>query len=486
MANQVKTLHRGFSYQHVYSFCELVCLLDAESAYERGRVEDDEAAHVDDVTLYPRAGSGAPARFLQIKWHADLRSAYSFESLCDPGPNAATSLLHKFHASWQALRGPGDDLELWLVSTWPADASLGAHIRGARLDEDFFTAGPRSAAGRARAAWAAKLDCDDAELVAFARCLRFRLGLGDEILDLLFDALMRAHGLRTGDRARQDVDTLVRQWVKEDFGDIRAETLRLAIAERGLARAGDDEPRVCLWIHGWARRAYEHPATMELDWTAYFQREARRIATEAEWNDTLLPQLEAARALCERAHAGFVDVRGLLPLSAALAVGAALPTVAGYRLRCEQPTQDRRPALWRSDATPSRLTWDAEVLRESAEGRDSLVILAISGDARADAARLIAAADADLGRVVLATPAGGAGDSVLQQDADAVALANEARKLLKQERQSHGARRIRLVLYAPAGFALFLGQRLNALGTITTYERTRDGAYQPSIVLHTT
>jgi hypothetical protein len=485
MASQVQTLHRGFSYQHVYSFCELVCLLDAESAYERGRVEDDEAAHVDDVTLYPRAGSGAPARFIQIKWHTDLRRAYSFESLCEPGPSAATSLLQKFYKSWRALRGPGDDLELWLVSTWLADASLGAHIRGARLDEDFFAAGPRSAAGNARAAWAAKLGCDDAELVAFARCLRFRLGLGDDILALLFDALMRARALRTGVRAMQDVDTLVRQWVKDDLGDIRAETLRQAIAERGLARAGDDEPRVCLWIHGWARRAYEHPATMELDWTAYFQREARRIATEAEWSDALLPQLEAARALCERAHAGFVDVRGQLPLSAALAVGAGLSTVAGYRLRYEQPTQGR-PALWRSDATPSRLGWDAEVLRESAEGRDSLVILAISGDARADAARSIAAADADLGRVVLATPAGGAGDSALQHDADAVALANEARKLLKQERQRHGARCIRLVLYAPAGFALFLGQRLNALGTIVTYERTRDGAYQPSIVLHTT
>ena len=90
-----------------------------------------------------------------------------------------------------------------------------------------------------------------------------------------------------------------------------------------------------------------------------------------------------------------------------------------------------------------------------------------------------------IGRVVLATPDRGADDVALQGDADAVALANEARRLLKQERQNHGARRIHLVLYAPAGFALFLGQRLNALGTIVTYERTIDDGYQPSIVLHT-
>jgi hypothetical protein len=481
MANQVKHLHHGFTYQHVYSFCELLCLLDAESVYERGRVEDHEAAHADDVTLYPRAGSEAPARFVQVKWHTDLREAYSFDSLCKPSPGAATSLLQKFHKSWQVLRLSGHDLELWLVSTWPADSTLGKHIRGACLSEDFFT----GRAKQACAAWATHLNCDDEELRAFARCLRFRLGLSDDVLELLFDSLMRAHGLRRGPQSMQYVDALVRQWVKNGPIEIRAETLRQVIAEHRLAVEHDEDPRLCLWIHGWARHSYAHPPTMQIDWTAYFDRKERRIPTSEDWQATLLPQLADARSFCEGAHAGFVDIRGLLPLSAALAVGAALPTVAGYRLRYEQSIQGQ-PALWRSDTAPSNLTWHTEVLRQGGPGSDSLVALAISGDMRTDVERLLAASDTEFGRVLIATPATGASDSALRHDADAVALANEGRKLLKRERQNEGARRIHLILYAPAGFALFLGQRLNAIGTIVTYERTQDGGYQPSVILQTT
>lgn len=484
MANQVKSILRGFAYQHIYSFCELVRLLDAESAYDRGRVEDHEAAHTDDVTLYPRPGAAAPARFIQVKWHVDLGQPYSFESLCQRSRGAATSLLQKLYKSWQALRGNGDDLELWLVSTWPADSKLGKHIRDARLQDDLFAGG----GAPALRAWATHLGCSDEELGSFARCLRFRLGLGDDLLAFVFDALMQAHGLRTGPHAMQTVEAMVGQWVKDGPVEIRADMLRQAIAEHGLEAGQSQEPRVCLWIHGWKRHTYARPATMEIDCTAYCNREARRIPTSEEWQAIIEPRLADARALCERAHEGFVDIRGLLPLTLALATGAALPTVAGYRLRFEQFTQGR-VALWRSDATPSSLTWHTELLRDSAAGQDSLVVLAITGNARADIERFVAAADAadaSLGRVILATPNGGADDSALRDDADAVALANEARKLIKQERQNQGASRIHLILYTPAGFALFLGQRLNALGTIVTYERTYDGCYQPSVVLHTT
>lgn len=507
MAKSVQALHHGFSYQHVYSFCELLCLLDADSAYERGRVEDHEAEHADDVTLYPRAGAAAPARFVQVKWHADLGDAYSFTSLRTPARGAASSLLQKLYKSWRVLRARGHDIELWLVSPWPADKALGQHIRGACLTDALLTAGPRTDGGKALRAWAEHLSCDDATVRDFARCLRFRLGLGDDVLAMVFDALMCARGLRTGRQAMEDVETLVRRWVKDGPVDIRAETLRQAIAERGLADAHEEEPDVCLWIHGWARHTYAHAATMELDWSAHFDRDTRRVPTAEVWQTALVPQLANARALCERAHAGLVDVRGLLPLSAALAAGYALPAVAGFRLRYEQYTQGRT-ALWRSDATPSSLGWHTEVLRQGAAGQDSLVALAVTGDLRADIERMVAAMDArhaasasgaaagidgdidgdigaGMGRVVLATPDRGADDVALQGDADAVALANEARRLLKQERQNHGARRIHLVLYAPAGFALFLGQRLNALGTIVTYEQADDGGYQPSIVLHT-
>lgn len=42
-----------------------------------------------------------------------------------------------------------------------------------------------------------------------------------------------------------------------------------------------------------------------------------------------------------------------------------------------------------------------------------------------------------------------------------------------------------MVLYVPATLCLFLGQRLNALGEVVTYERTVHGGYQPSVMLRT-
>jgi hypothetical protein len=57
--------------------------------------------------------------------------------------------------------------------------------------------------------------------------------------------------------------------------------------------------------------------------------------------------------------------------------------------------------------------------------------------------------------------------------------------LIRGSRNKYRAARTHLVLFAPATFCLFLGQRLNAVGEIITYERTAQGAYQPSVTLKT-
>jgi hypothetical protein len=64
-------------------------------------------------------------------------------------------------------------------------------------------------------------------------------------------------------------------------------------------------------------------------------------------------------------------------------------------------------------------------------------------------------------------------------------LAIAAKDLLRQTRTRYCATCIHLVLYAPAGFCLFLGQRLNALGDIVAYERKPEGGYCPSVCLRT-
>lgn len=78
MGEQSAARLEGDRYQHLYSWYELLRLLDDESGYEYAYVEHPEAGAADDVTLHPPAGSDRAARYVQIKWHVDQRDAYSF------------------------------------------------------------------------------------------------------------------------------------------------------------------------------------------------------------------------------------------------------------------------------------------------------------------------------------------------------------------------------------------------------------------------
>jgi hypothetical protein len=121
---------------------------------------------------------------------------------------------------------------------------------------------------------------------------------------------------------------------------------------------------------------------------------------------------------------------------------------------------------------------------QGANGPDLLVALAITGDAWPEVQKFYQASP-KFNAVVYAAPAGGTGSVALKSDGDAMALAISAKDLLRRFKQKYQADRIHLVLYGPAGFSLFLGQWLNALGDIVTYERNEEGGYQSSVLLNT-
>jgi hypothetical protein len=261
----------------------------------------------------------------------------------------------------------------------------------------------------------------------------------------------------------------------------RQEVLEI-IEARGMRAAVVDEPAARLWIHGWARQAFDRQPTVELDWTGRFNRDERRIASPEEWKNDLLPELRRVRdALAGAATGKFVDLRGKLPLTAALAVGAALTEVAGFKLRVEQPTGGET-YLWRSDAP--RSTARLEVKHEDGQaGDDVLIGISIIGNGLDDLEAL--RATKGFGPMVYAEPASGTGNTAVASAGDAAALATDGRNLLRAMRSKYKAKRVHLVLYTPSSFAVFLGQRLNAVGTVVTYERTADGGYQESVTLMT-
>ena len=488
MGEQSAARLEGDRYQHLYSWYELLRLLDEDSPYEYGYVEHPEAGAADDVTLHPKAGSGRAARYVQIKWHVDQRDAYSFTSLTKV-LSGARSLLEKLFDSWKKLRSEGA-VEVWLVSNWTWAPDLGGylHSRDYTLTDDFFTCGARTKAGKARRAWMRQLRATEEELTEFCRDLRLRLGFaGISDFEETVDERMARYGLRMGENARAVAVDEVRTWIEAGGARkrITREVLLEAVERRNLRARQVGEPAVRLWIHGWGKRGYDRPPTVELDWTGYFDKAARRVPEQEVWDRVLFPDLARAREeLADHPGGTYIDFRGKLPLTAVLAAGAAFPEVGGFKLRAEQPTRGEN-FLWRSDARPSGRSFRYEDQEHHGRGNDLLIALAITGEAREDV-RILAEQLRDVvGAVVYAEPDNGPGDAAVTSNEDAVALAIRSKELIREFRRKCGAARTHLVLYGPATFCLFLGQRLNALGEIVTYERTAGGGYRASVSIKT-
>src|SRR6266566_1791367 len=76
----------GDDYQHLYSWSQILQLLDPASRHEFAVIEHPKAGAADDITFHPTSNASAPTLYYQIKWHRDYRYQYSFGSLVRIGP----------------------------------------------------------------------------------------------------------------------------------------------------------------------------------------------------------------------------------------------------------------------------------------------------------------------------------------------------------------------------------------------------------------
>lgn len=113
------------------------------------------------------------------------------------------------------------------------------------------------------------------------------------------------------------------------------------------------------------------------------------------------------------------------------------------------------------------------------------MVFSITGSAKDDVIELVRESSGLYTSVVYAEPENGTGRQAIQSAADATALAEAARDVIQRSVKKYRPRTTHLILYAPQVFCLFLGQKLNALGTISAYERTGKGKYKIGITLQT-
>ena len=81
MTNQVAAILSGLDYQHLYSWFHVLALLKPRTQVVRVRVEDEDAASADDVTVRHADGSGLPDCYYQIKYHVNQAGHYSTDYL---------------------------------------------------------------------------------------------------------------------------------------------------------------------------------------------------------------------------------------------------------------------------------------------------------------------------------------------------------------------------------------------------------------------
>ena len=493
MAEQSASRLSGDDYQHLYSWHELLELLKEGSRYDHGYVEHPAAGAADDVTLHPPDASDQPAKYVQVKFHVDQSGAYSFDEFLKTQKANKQNLLQKLFASWKELH-PKGVCEIWLVTNWACDSKFGSVARGINcaLHQDFLDSTPRTDLGKAKTRWKSALGvgatggATEEEFEAFIKALRFEFSYSHKHIEKLCDYQMEARGLKTGTAAQDHAITAVRTWIKEGGANKRIDknSIRDVIAKYSLRMERADVPQVSLCIHGWAKRKFDVALTLELDWTSNFDRQARKIPDETGW-DLLKTELEAAKAtFANMENATFIDFRGQVPLSCALMIGFVFPSVGGYAFRTEQHTNNVS-SLWNpKTATGSDALFEVKV-QEGGAGDDALVVLAVTDSIPDEARAFYTSGQVPFTKLVYAEPNKGTDSKAINEASDAIALAISAKNLLRDIRGTSNAKRLHLVVYGPQSLALFLGQQLNAVGEIITYERTGEGGYQPAARLRT-
>ena len=248
------------------------------------------------------------------------------------------------------------------------------------------------------------------------------------------------------------------------------------------------EPTIGLWVHGWEKQSFEHPSNqtiIQLPWQDHFNRKARQVPDLQSWLNILEPQLEQTKANLLQDHTTkYLDIRGKLPLSYSLAIGATFPRVGGFQLRTQQDFPDQASQLWHSHAERSGLKFKT-VAEDGLKGEHLLIAFGISGSLENAVKNWQMSDPVAFSAEVYLEPTTGANRSSLQSEGDAIALAIAASETITQLKEKYAATHTHIILRAPAGFALFLGQQLNAVGTVTVYEWTSARGYTPAVQLQT-
>ncbi len=229
--------------------------------------------------------------------------------------------------------------------------------------------------------------------------------------------------------------------------------------------------------------AFEIGIALSLDWTDRF---TGREATPETWVRHLLPALKAIVAtLLAQAPGRAVDASGLPAIAAATALGSAFLAPTGLQISWQQITPGRALQRWSLASTRETSGFTAETIGADVTANDLAVLVSVA----ANVEFAFAASKNDLPHFRAITTVTKQGQPLhdLPTPGQAVDAAYVAIEGIRSARDAYRPiDTIHLFMAVPVGLAMLIGQLLNTLGPVQTYEHIptdATGCYRKAAIL---
>lgn len=425
-------------------------------------VEVDDAGNVDDVVI---SRHQPPHSYKQVKYAVDSHTPVNGEYLTAASKTGGPSILQKIAGAWRQLIDTGDPIELAIVTNRapdPGDPLIsGRDARTRLLLPRAGEGGPRSARGRARAAWAEAAGIPEYELLQLLAVLDFDLGRDRMHLEETVKLTMFAAGLRSDNLALAAGVDWVAEQVVAGRRELGLEAIQNAVNDRAL-RSGPARSIVSIATLK-PDRVAEH-AAYAIDWVDRFDGPdayaKRRPKPPATWRQLQGDIEDIPTHLDAASH---VAITGSLRLAPAFAVGAALRMVTNTDIAVMQ-----RGKPWSSVAPYNTPITPTSTDHAIGQGDDVAIAIQVATTITADVEAFLRDRLIPVDRLVVLGPPGDPRDNSVAGPEQACALAVGLRDAARRAARDHP--RAHLFLATPMGLALLLGHRWNRVAPTTVYE----------------
>ena len=221
-----------------------------------------------------------------------------------------------------------------------------------------------------------------------------------------------------------------------------------------------------------------------LDWTHRFD---DRLATASAWNEHLLSALSMVSSQIQESVPGrAIQASGLLSIPAATALGYYLMAPRRMDISWEQHIPSGSTQVWSLRAEREDSGFQATNRAGDLEGDDLAVLVSVNADvsqAVADSRESVPSIRA----YVHVKHASGESNLELPSSGHVVDVARRTVDAARSARAQYRVRgKVHLFMAVPVGLAMMIGQLLNTLGQVQTYEHVPEGVtghYVPAALL---